>query len=628
MFSALVSLCGVSAATAQTNYYFVGNTTSISSNATTGGWWNTSSSFNGSVVNTPTAATSSGILNFTGNGNTTVGFSSTLSPNSSLFTANYTFHKNTGTSVTSLNGPLTLANSTVLTWESRGVGSTFGYGNTTVTTMSGGTNSKLVLRGSNSSNSLFFDVRGNIASTVPIEITGDAIVSIRGVAANSTAGAIISGTITNNGTAGLVLAGGSPATASGGSNSNNGLTINGVIGASGNQTVTFRAGQGPSGGTGGQIILGAAANYTGETRFDGLAGSYGSPSGGSVKLNVDNGISTVSSLVMGFSDNRGENLDLNGRNQTVAHLTSGSNNGTGAIFNTSANTTSTLTINGGLTSGSFGLVIGNSAGGTGLVALVRSGNGTTTLSGANTYSGGTTVSGGTLALSGNGTLGTGGVTVSGGVLDLGGKSIVNALGVVSGGSIANGTISNNGSFYDLRAGSVSARLSGSNGLQKSTAGTVTISGVNDFTGDVTVSAGTLALGSAQTLGGRLVLAGGALDAGTATSSFGALELDAAGTITLGAGSSLVFADSSAQTWGSFELSIAGSFVDGQSLRFGTGAGGLTSSQLSAIRVNSLSGWGLNEQGFLVASAIPEPSSAAALAGLGLLGFAALRRRRT
>lgn len=89
----------------------------------------------------------------------------------------------------------------------------------------------------------------------------------------------------------------------------------------------------------------------------------------------------------------------------------------------------------------FRPVIGDGAGGA--TALVKSGAGAWTLSGANTYTGGTTLSAGTLKLSGSGTLGasSGALAFSGGTLDLGATSqSVGAVTASAGCTIVNGTL--------------------------------------------------------------------------------------------------------------------------------------------------------------------------------------------
>ena len=59
-----------------------------------------------------------------------------------------------------------------------------------------------------------------------------------------------------------------------------------------------------------------------------------------------------------------------------------------------------------------------------------------------------------------------------------------------------GTIVNNGAAYDGQAGTVSASLQGAAGLNKTTGGTLVLSGSNDYSGGTTVSAGVLQLGAA------------------------------------------------------------------------------------------------------------------------------------
>ncbi len=153
--------------------------------------------------------------------------------------------------------------------------------------------------------------------------------------------------------------------------------------------------------------------------------------------------------------------------------------------------------------------------------LIKTTDDTVTLTGANTYSGGTYVQDGTLALSGAGTLGatTGLLNVSGGTLDLGGTTQTQDGGVtLSGGTIQNGTLVSSDTFA-LQDGTVSAVLAGVGALIKSTDDTVTLTGVNTYTGGTYVQDGTLALSGAGTLGattGLLNVSGGTLDLGGTT----------------------------------------------------------------------------------------------------------------
>lgn len=129
----------------------------------------------------------------------------------------------------------------------------------------------------------------------------------------------------------------------------------------------------------------------------------------------------------------------------------------------------------------------------GLGSLAKSGAGTLEITTAQTYSGGTTVNAGVLTLTGTGTLGSGSVTLNGG-------SITGA-----------NTIS--GSSYAVNAGAISAILGGTGALTKGTAGTVTLSGANTYSGTTTVNAGKLKIGDGGTAGnigsGAVTVASGA-----------------------------------------------------------------------------------------------------------------------
>ncbi len=130
---------------------------------------------------------------------------------------------------------------------------------------------------------------------------------------------------------------------------------------------------------------------------------------------------------------------------------------------------------------------------TGTGALNKSGAGTVVLTNAtNNYTGTTTVSAGQLTASVAGALGatTASVVVSGGTLDLGGVAHTKNGLTLSAGTVQNGTLSSAGNFA-LQSGTVSAVLAGSGAVNKSTVGTVTLSGANTYTGGTNVTDGTL-----------------------------------------------------------------------------------------------------------------------------------------
>jgi autotransporter-associated beta strand protein len=186
----------------------------------------------------------------------------------------------------------------------------------------------------------------------------------------------------------------------------------------------------------------------------------------------------------------------------VTELTNGLNfNGTNQIITVADNTGSAADYT--LLSG----VLSNGA-------LTKMGNGLLVISNsANSYTLGTTVLNGTLALGANDVLGTGPLTVNGGTFDLAGFNLsatsltLNAGNVVGAGLLTAGTI-------EIQSGVVSASLSGTGGLSKTTTGAATLSGANTYTGVTNVNLGTLLITNGQALGssadGTVVANGAAL----------------------------------------------------------------------------------------------------------------------
>ncbi len=153
--------------------------------------------------------------------------------------------------------------------------------------------------------------------------------------------------------------------------------------------------------------------------------------------------------------------------------------------------------------GTVSAILGGAA-----VGLNKTTGGTVTLSGANTYTGTTAVNAGTLALGASNVLAdTSSVVVNGGTV-----SITNRNDTVAGVQLVSGSITGttgvltSTSAYDMQAGTVSAILGGAAvGLNKTTAGTVILSGANTYAGATTVGAGTLIAGErrrARHHGGR------------------------------------------------------------------------------------------------------------------------------
>jgi autotransporter-associated beta strand protein len=204
------------------------------------------------------------------------------------------------------------------------------------------------------------------------------------------------------------------------------------------------------------------------------------------------------------------------------------------------------------------------------------------------------------------------------------------------GTLAGATITNSGRFVVNQSDAVQqgvefadVAISGGGIFEQRGAGITTLTASNTFSGGVIISGGKLSINASERINNvnKLTLNGGNFDVSTFTETLGVLSVGASnGTLTLGEGGKFIFADSSAEAWAG-SLTIAGSFISGSSVKFGGNASSLSAGQLSSISIAGFTGVGLDGSGFLTATAVPEPSAFAALAGLGALGFVASRRRR-
>jgi len=155
-------------------------------------------------------------------------------------------------------------------------------------------------------------------------------------------------------------------------------------------------------------------------------------------------------------------------------------------------------------------------------ALTKSGAGTAVLSGANTYTGATTISnGGVLAYGINNAISTNSAVNVAGTLDLGGftgtfggtnGAVTNNI-TLSGGTIANGTVSLNNDLVVTNGGTISANITGSAGVTNSgnSGTTLLLSGSNSYTGVTEQRGTTLKIGNAYALGatnGETIVRGG------------------------------------------------------------------------------------------------------------------------
>jgi len=246
-------------------------------------------------------------------------------------------------------------------------------------------------------------------------------------------------------------------------------------------------------------------------------------------------------------------------------------------------------------------------------------------------------------------------------------------------TLVSGNITTNGGALVARAGSFGGAISGGGGLTKAGPGTLTLTGASNYTGGTFVAGGLIlvnnsigsGLGTGEVaVGGGGTLGGGGIISGpTAIGSGGTLApgnspglLTLGSSLTLAGGSTSVFEINGAGRGTTYDaIDVAGlttyggtlSLVFGSTIAGGTtldlfGLGGGEVESFSAITasgdytgafVNNSGIWTLLNGGqtltftessgdlLVTGVAVPEPSAAAALAGVGTLAFAALRRRR-
>lgn len=166
--------------------------------------------------------------------------------------------------------------------------------------------------------------------------------------------------------------------------------------------------------------------------------------------------------------------------------------------------------------------------GAGAGSLNKTGSGVLTLSGANTYTGGTTITAGSLSITNNAALGTGGLTLSGGSLLFGANVGTVSNGVVLG---ANGTVNDQG-FTGTLSGVISDGGGGFS-LTKTGGGTLSLTGVNTYSGGTNLNGGILNVNADAALGnaaGGLTFNGGTLQTAAGIASARVVTLNGSGTI--------------------------------------------------------------------------------------------------
>ncbi len=295
------------------------------------------------------------------------------------------------------------------------------------------------------------------------------------------------------------------------------LAFSGVISGTGNINVG-----GVSSARVSFLQTGANNTFVGNVNVSGTSRLQLGAGNGAADMIYDGAIVTVAS-------GGGFHLGKGSQNETIGALS-----GSGSVQAVWGN--DILTVGGNNMSGAFSGVMSQTGGNT--LALTKTGTGTQTLSGSNTHTGLTTVSAGTLAYGTSNALGSGAVTVDGATatLSLGGYSdTVGAVTLKNGGAITGTGGVLTGSSYAVESGTISAILGGAIALTKSTSGTITLSGINTYSGATSVNAGVLNITGSLASGSAVAVASGTTLSGTGTVGGTVTVATGTGAITAGNG---------------------------------------------------------------------------------------------
>jgi autotransporter-associated beta strand protein len=349
------------------------------------------------------------------------------------------------------------------------------------------------------------------------------------------------GTITNNAVtniSSMTFSNGAGAYTLTGTNASQTLTITGGITNNSSATQTISLGLNTTSNqtinaASGNITLSAVSNTAALTLQEGSGKSI--TAGGQISGNgslVQNGSGTLS---LATSNSYTGGTTLNGGTVVAGNSASLGSGNISVASNAmiAAGTSITLSNALGVSSGAtatlnnagYTWVQNGAIGGQGGIAL--NGAGTTTLGASNSYQGGTTINGGTVVAVNNNSFGSGSISVASSSTIAAGTptlNTTNAMAVASGQIATLNTDSNNWTQTGV--------IGGGGGVGKAGNGTLTVSGVNNYTGPTLVSGGTLQVtGSLLGAGTVTVASGGTL---SGTGYVGKTTIQSGGAITAGA----------------------------------------------------------------------------------------------